>query len=422
MEKQYGQSVLNYLKNDDTVADPELEFVDLMSDSEVESEREVLKQGERKRRDIVTTDAINGIKSASKDEYDPETLEAIVNERDIRGKTLTQGAISLIKDLLKDDPTEEELKHISNFFDKLNSESKKLNELSTDELDAGLGERIVTRLHKFVDDRRYHDVLSRFAEQLMASYIHEIEYNDDLRELTKISKLLKKRKDEMGLMSDSDIDTEFITNTSEDFVKILDRLKNLSDRDSRMKANYTVDDIETEILDNVKECLQDSLSFKLVKEKHNNNRKKYYKDMKNIDEVYNDIENWLSNIKNDPETIYTLPINGYLNISESREAFIKYLYETYLMLRYGVDKLSDDTVMNIEEDYIKNGVCTQKELKHIKTTIIYFIYLLTKAFKYKKINTPDKRRVLSYTLDILSKMGKSEYQKIFMEIISYIDE
>ena len=119
MDKQYGGSVLEYIKdNSDVVADPELEFKDLLSEKEVELEREALKQySDKSRKDIVTTDAINGIKSSSKEEFDPQTLEEIINERDIKGKTLTQGAISLLEDLFKESPTEEELEHISKFFD-----------------------------------------------------------------------------------------------------------------------------------------------------------------------------------------------------------------------------------------------------------------------------------------------------------------
>ena len=422
MDKQYGGSVLEYIKdNSDVVADPELEFKDLLSEKEVELEREALKQySDKSRKDIVTTDAINGIKSSSKEEFDPQTLEEIINERDIKGKTLTQGAISLLEDLFKESPTEEELEHISKFFDKVASESKKFSDLSIGELEEGLGDHVCERIYKLVDDKRYFSVLARFAEQLNASYTYEVEYNDDLRELVKISKLINKKKETLN--DTKELDAELLSETGEDFIKILNKLKNLSDRDNRMRATYTVDDIENELMNNVKNCLEESLSFNLIKEKHINNKKKYRKDMKNIDKVNNSIENWISDIKNDPETIYTLPINGYLSISESREAFIKYLYDSYIMLKFGIEKLSSDSVIDIEKDYVGNGVCTLEELKNIKLTIIYFVYLLTKAFKYKKIDTPDKRRILSYTLDILSKLGKSEYQKIFVDIISFINE
>lgn len=426
-EKRYGESVLEYIKDNDVVADPELEFDDLMSESEVEIEREKLKKGERNRKDIVTTDAINGIRSSSKETYDPTTLEEVVNERDIKGKTLTQAAITLLEDLLKETPTDEELEHISKYFDNLSDESKSISDLTSEELEDCLGDRISDKIFNLVGDKRYFTVLERFVEQLHASYKYEVEYNDDIRELVKISKILNKKNNEFKDIKngtttiDTDGYNELLEETGSDFVKILDRIKNLSDRDNRMRATYTVDDIEIELMENVKNSLETAISFNLIKEKHNNNKKKYKKDMKNLEEVNNDIENWISAIKNDPDTIYTLPINGYLSISESRKAFIKYLYDSYIMLKFGVQSLSDTDIIDIEKDYIENNICTKDELKDIKNTIIYFIYLLTKAFKYKKINTPDKRRILSYTLDILSKLGKNEYQIIFMDIISYIN-
>ena len=137
-------------------------------------------------------------------------------------------------------------------------------------------------------------------------------------------------------------------------------------------------------------------------------------------------------MRNDSDTLYTLPVNDYLSISKSVDEMINYI-EGFILLQ---DNSNRDTITDIETaisenniynsdgrvyDYlIDNGHITKNDLKNYENSAILLLYIISKTFKKKKIKTNDDRRILSYTLDMISKISKMEYGIKFMELINYI--
>ena len=183
-KKKYGSSVLDYIpENNDVVEDDNSAFVDdIMTDKEIETARNELKEDKSKIvSEKTSTDAITGIKSSKEtDDKEFEKISDILNERDIRGKTITNSGKAMIKDLIKTDPTEEEIKNIAQFFE----ESYDINDYDYKrECEKALGERITTKIKSITkSEDEYYNVITRFIDQIRKTYQYIVQYNDDMKQ------------------------------------------------------------------------------------------------------------------------------------------------------------------------------------------------------------------------------------------------
>ena len=93
-----------------------------------------------------------------------------------------------------------------------------------------------------------------------------------------------------------------------------------------MKQDYRIDDIETYLFEDVKECLDTALNFTRVIQKVNTTSSKFIKDLKNRNDTNRSIDNWIHDIKHDSKTLYTFPCNDFLSDAESREELVKFFF------------------------------------------------------------------------------------------------
>ena len=47
------------------------------------------------------------------------------------------------------------------------------------------------------------------------------------------------------------------------------------------------------------------------------------------------------------------------------------------------------------------------------------LYILSRTFKHKKLSNDNDRRILSYTLDMISKLGVKDHRDRFMKLVNY---
>lgn len=428
-EKVYGTSVLDYIKEiDDQMANDDAIFTeDIMSESEVESERENLKSADTGSvSKVVSTDAISGIKGEKTDDADYEKISEIINERDIRGKTITNSGKEMIKDLLKSDATDDEIKHMSGCFDTWEKDSETIDDVSISDKEDALGLRITEKLKSITTEEDYESVLNRFAAQLYNTYVNVVQFNDDIKELN----LLAKKVDDYSKSNDkdeqpneiTDIDKEFknLQDIQSDILTFMEKFKNLDDRNSKLRQDFTLDDYDIRTVESVKECLDKALSFEKVYNKLSNSSKKIKKDLKNIKDVNRSIENWINDIKNDPTTLYTFPVNDFLTLEETRIQLTGFFYNTILIYNTITNEQKiPDNITDLKEYLLESGKLTKEDSDKYELQATMILYILSRTFKHKKLSNDNDRRILSYTLDMISKLGVKDHRDRFMKLVNY---
>lgn len=428
-EKVYGTSVLDYIKEiDDQMANDDAIFTeDIMSESEVESERENLKSADTGSvSKVVSTDAISGIKGEKTDDADYEKISEIINERDIRGKTITNSGKEMIKDLLKSDATDDEIKHMSGCFDTWEKDSEAIDDVSISDKEDALGLRITEKLKSITTEEDYESVLNRFAAQLYNTYVNVVQFNDDIKELN----LLAKKVDDYSKSNDkdeqpneiTDIDKEFknLQDIQSDILTFMEKFKNLDDRNSKLRQDFTLDDYDIRTVESVKECLDKALSFEKVYNKLSNSSKKIKKDLKNIKDVNRSIENWINDIKNDPTTLYTFPVNDFLTLEETRIQLTGFFYNTILIYNTITNEQKiPDNITDLKEYLLESGKLTKEDSDKYELQATMILYILSRTFKHKKLSNDNDRRILSYTLDMISKLGVKDHRDRFMKLVNY---
>lgn len=423
MNKIFGQSVVGDItSNDSETAFPE----ENISGEELETARNMLKSNDTGSvKATIKTDAINGIKGTTvDDDKDFDEIINLLNEQDIRGKTITNSGKAMIKDLLKSDPTEDELKHISEeFSDWLEDDNP--HDMQVDYLENLLGERITNKIKEITTDEDYSSVLKRFTLQLFSTYQKVVQYNDDMRHLSMLAKKVNEynKTDDANYNEDDfeKFNKEFknLTEVQNDISEFMNKIKNLDDRNKRLKQDYTIDDYDVRTVESVKKCLDTALSFELVYEKVRCMHKKFKKDFKDSKLINSSIENWINDIRNDPNTLFTFPVNDFLTLEESRKQMEDYFYNAILMINLP-DKIPDPEDNDLTETVIKYNLVSRKDVEKYKTMGRLTLYVLSRTFKHKKLVSDDDRRILSYTLDIISKLGVHDHRKRFGELANFI--
>jgi hypothetical protein len=201
----------------------------------------------------------------------------------------------------------------------------------------------------------------------------------------------------------------------------METIKRLDDRNRMLKQDYKINDIDTLILESAKQCLDDAINFIRVKNKVDSATKKFKIDLKNTKDTDRCIENWIHDIKHDSKILYTFPCNDFLNDSQSREELTKFFYNSYLV-DFVYDKGLDIPVDCEIEDYlINNKYLTEKDLNNLKIKAYAMLYMISRTFKYNRLDNNDNNiRTLSYTLDIISKLGVKSHRDRFIEASNYV--
>jgi hypothetical protein len=430
-KKVYGSSILETNAN----TEPEDEFAfdeDIMSDKEIEEERQSMKNDLEnfKAKKITSTDAISGVTSSSDDDIDDyEKLSEIIDEQDIRGKTIANSGKTMIKDLLKEDVNEEYLANISKAFEKWSESATNIEDADISEVEFALGDKISDKLKSITTEEDYESVAKRFAIQLYSTYSNVVQFNDDMKELSRLtrkvdaySKSMNDTENEYKEGDVIDIDKEFknLQTIQSDIAEFMEKMKKLDDRNSRLKQDYTLDDYDIRTVESVKKCLDTALSFEKVYKKIDNSFNLLKKEISKDKIVDRSIENWVNDIKNDQYTLFTFPVNDFLSVAETRKQITEFFYNTLVIdhtLKTGI--AIPDNVTDLERYLVDSGELSPEENRKFRLQTRLVLYLLSRTFKHKKLETNDDRRVLSYTLDMISKLGVKDHRDRFVKLADY---
>ena len=430
-EKLYGSSILEQDErlisdiDNDNVFD---EIKNSYSDEDIENMRNELKStsDDNKVIDKTYTDTISGIKSSEKvNNSTKESISDIIDSKEKSGKEISLAGFDLIYNLLDTKPTDDEIESLSNYFKYLIS-ADDIYVADINVLKNILGERITDKLIDVANKNGVseYSAITRFIAQLYKSYNDIIQYNDDINELYDIVMNLSKNTEDLDKIDDENSivkQYKFLSDATE-------KLKKLDDRNKRMKNEYCLTDFDILAIDSVKKCLEDAISFKRIYDKLDTiNLKKVKGDLRSNDEIKKYIGNWINDLRDDSETLFTFPVNDYLRTSESVDEFINYI-KGFILLQDKCDIdigsiVTDNNIMdNFDKYLLDNKYVTNKELKNYENSAILLLYILSKVFKKKKIKTNDDRRVLSYTLDMISKISKFDYSYPVMGLINDLSE
>ena len=270
------------------------------------------------------------------------------------------------------------------------------------------------------NDEKYKEIADRFLEQIYITYDNTISYRDDIKELNDLALEI----DKSGLLNDtfdSTNDPKSFDFMNDKISKYMEAIKRLDDRNRMLKQDYKITDIDTLILESAKKCLDDAINFTRVKNKVDSATKKFIIDLKNSRDTNNSIDSWIHDIKHDSSVLFTFPCNDFLSDSESREELVKFFYNAYLVdivYSRNIDVPAED---NIDDFLVNTDILTKNDLDELRRKAYCMLYMISRTFKYNKIKENDSNiRTLSYTLDIISKLGVKSHRDKFVEASNYI--
>ena len=449
--KVYGTSVLDMIPVQDEVSSESDVFDEqVYEENEISDMKKEIKEsysGETVK-EIISVDALSGIKTStgeikSDNEKMFDDIDKTLESGNIRGKSLTRSGKALISSLINEEPTDEEELQIATKFEQYRDSSDNIDfsKISIQDLESFVSDRIKRQIKSITEDSGdYENIFRRFLQQLFTPYKEITGYRDDMSELTELcrnidkSGLLNDKSNEESLEDirekfsnfqgeEDDINNSFETlkDMSEKIEKSMELLKKLDDRNKRLKQDFTIDDVDIKLYSEIKECLDDALEFKRVKNKVVSAAGLYKKEIRNKSDVDKSIDSWIHSIKHDPYTIYTFPCNDYLSDSESREKIIEFFANAYL-----IDYITKNNIIIPEdEDLTEYLLNLDNRYSDIISEFIYkawiMLYILSRTFKYGKIQKDDAYvRTLSYTLDLISKLGVKDHRDRFVEASDFV--
>lgn len=431
-KKVYGSSVVSDAENVLNTSNVDELDSDMfpneeISESDLSDMRSELKTtgSTEKQKETIVTDAISGIKNSSVDDEDFDKIIEAIDEQDIRGKKITNSGLAMIKDLLKEDPTDDEIKHMSEEFTKW-TEDKEEACNNIKQAESALGERVMNKLKEISGDE-YERVAVRFASQVYNTFQRVVQYNDDMKELSKLAKIVN----DYNLSAETNYDENDFESFDKEFKNLIDvqdkisefmsKVSKLDDRNKRLRQDYSIDDYDIRTVESVRECLDTALDFRLVKNKILVNTKKFKKDFKDETYVNSSIENWINDIRNDANTIFTFPVNDFLTLKESRDQMEQFLYTA--IVYYNLPEIIPDPGdKELGDAMLEFGMITEEDNNKFKKQAKLLLFVLSRTFKHKKLSTDNDRRILSYTLDIISKLGVHDHRERVVELANWIYE
>lgn len=439
-EKKFGTSVFDLIpdKEEETI---ESDFFtkNEFNEKDIENQRNELKNEVDPRvKSLSSKDALNGMTAETiinpLKEFDD--MEKDLEDKNIRGKNITTYSKSILKGLLGEDVTEDECKFISEKLEENKDtiassvEDYTLNDnISISSIESIFPERVSSKLKDVAEDSgSYENAYRRLLYQIYFSYINTVETRDDISELNKIARMIKTAEIDFQNIKPEEVTEDNAEEQYDSLMKMNDSIgrymeitKNLDDRNKRMKQDYSIDDYETFVFDEVKACLNDAISFKSVKDKVSSSVDKFKKDIKHVDDMNNSTENWISDIKNDPKVIYTFPCNDFLTNEESRKSIETFFFNTYISNVCIKENIAIPDNEDLYEYLYNNKFITDEDATKFKTMASWTLYIISRTFKYKKVKGNSLNiRKLSYTLDIISKLGIKDHMKAFIETSEFI--
>lgn len=435
IKKKYGTTVFDYIpeKDEETITNDFFKK-DEYDTTEIEKQREELKEtyDGSKINEVISKDALSGITSSvpqtnTYSEEDYNKLNKSLEENNIRGKSISKYGKSLIKSLINDDPTDEETLLLATKFeeykDKISSDKaneSRFNELTVEEINEFLSDRIKNQIEALCDSEKYKDIASRFLEQIYITYQNTVSYRDDIKELNDLALEI----DKSGILSEdvsTTSDPKSFDFMNEKISKYMEAIKRLDNRNKMLKQDYKITDIDTLTLESAKACLDDAINFTQVKNKVDNATKKFRIDLKSAKDTDSSIDNWIHDIKHDSTTLFTFPCNDFLSDEESREELVRFFYNSYLVdivYNENIDVPADE---DIDDYLIDNDIVTEDDLEILRDKAYVMLYTISRTFKYNKVKDNDNNiRTLSYTLDIISKLGVKSHRDKFIEASDYV--
>ena len=411
--KKYGDSIL---QNNEVNVESNNSGFDLdVNTEDIDSMRKQISKNPKKK-DVVSTDPISGIKSAVKATEESSKFSDIMNNRQIKGKKINISGINIIKQLINKEPDSDILNNMTDVFDRIDNVSD-IKDMDIDDIEECLGDEISDTIKTKVDDENKYDaVIRRYIEQLYVTYVHEIQYNDDISTLSKAMSALKNVES-----SAANIDDNFdsLMNMQNQLNNILSMIDDMN-VDEYSKKDYSIDDIDIYLMGSVAKCLEEATSFSRLYSKVNTSKSKFVKDLKDRKSCIKNISNWIKDLMNDDDTLYSFPME-YESKDNIGEEFIEFIFKVILIQSMSNYHLEND-ITDIVEFYREKGYLDKATEKKLRNISYSFVYVLTKTFKLKNIKSEDDRRILSYTLDIISKSMMKSYRKTFVDMCNDLYE
>lgn len=422
--KIYGSSVIDINDNENTlnpfndIHKAEYEYIDDY-DKNIKNTKVV---------EINTIDPTTGIRSSVQEnavnnaDISDDDIE-YVEKLNIKNKSLSRTGKELIKNLINRYPTDEEMKILMDYFSE-KDDIESIKSESVEKIENVLPIEVIDKIKSVTNDNNYKSVLYRFISRIYETYAATVEYADDMAELLRLSRSIKEqsKSDDINEEKESSDNLSNISDQIDNFVSYYKNM-NLDERNKKLKQNYSIDDVDILVIDSIAECLSNALAFKSVYDKLENTLPIIKKNINKISDINDSIEKWIDSIRTDPETLYTFPVNDHLPLKESREEMENYFYNTYLgnyisTIVQPLDSYLDEDGNPIDvEKYLidtNQGDTKLFELFHKKAKIV--LYLISRTFKIKKLVDVNNRRILSYTLDIISKLDNKDYRDRFIKL------
>lgn len=457
-KKVYGSSVVNIPENgseDATVDGSELftennEFPSLFTENneftseEVDSMRDELKADDKGSiTEEVSKDALSGITSSQEVDLDG-SVNDIINEKEVRGKEISRTGVEMLKQVLGRDPTAEEKEKIASYFETLESDK----DFTIEKIEENFPEEVITKIKKVAEDNNkdYNEIIIRYVGKIYDKYKYIVEYFDDVSALNKLSRKLDEKNKELDNNENGEKSDEEVTKSINDayssiqdiqskmseFIKKWETNK-LDDRNKRLKQNYNMDDVDIYLIKEIHDALDSALKFERIYQKIRNTKEQMKIELHRPKESNKVIEDWIDMVRRDPLTLYTLPVNDFWTPEKSREELVNIFY-TSLLLDYASrfndelenanisysDILSKDSIEDVENMLISEQLADRKLFDEMKEKSYIVLYVIAKTFKYKKIQDETSRRVLSYTLDLISKLSIPENMKLFVDLTNNV--
>jgi hypothetical protein len=406
--KKYGESTLYAGQTREEEKSPFQEDIQLNISEDERQELKDANQGLVKQKVVI--DAVTGmtIGNLVRDEEsdEPKTVNSILNNREIKGKTISLAGLTILKELLGHPVDAERLDILARCLHQIKNESE-IEAMPVNAIKDIFGDEIINTLASRVPEQEREGVIKRLLTQMHASYIYQVQFNDDLSTLNKCMDMLAVDDTSKGATGNSILDA-----TSK-LESMLGTLSDIEKRSSIVQAkSFSIDDLDVRLLKELQVPLQKAASFETMLTAANVNAEKYSKDLKKKARITGKIESWIHELKTDADTLYPFPIDApsdNVHDSYACDMLIRYLQQVKIMHTYGKVPEGYESV----DDFVEKTVAP-KEIAKIYDKSFAFTYVLSRAFKTNKIDTEDKRRELSYVLDMLAKAGHRGY----IELIS----
>lgn len=416
-EKEYGQSIM---LNDNY---EEESFPDIVEEVDYDAIEELKKNNPGRVKAIKTLDPITGIKASGLIADVAQTAQELLDETDREKRELSELAVSdlnvIFGNKIPDGYIEslelklEKFSHIDYLKDHI-TEYNNVVEL--------LGQELVDSVNKKIriSSISSHEALSRVAIKLFESFACKDAIYNDMEDFNKLSNKLSKsdESDDLNVML-------------KQMSSLLGAVSNLEESMARRELPvYSGDDVDVMLIDEIRETYTDAMSFKKIYKLLEDKSlcKKFKLDLtKKYKIAYNRIESWTADLANDSKVVYTFPTSAksiYDKVANEKltAEFIEYMANALIRAKLNNVLVNTEKAneLGLIDFYLSVGAITKKEIEEFRFKAVLFAYVLSRVFKYKNVESSYDRRILSYTLDFVSKALDQRYRTDFYILVDSV--